>query len=354
MVDLLTPLPDPPTRLNATSNDELVARSDAWFVAQGTLVTEMNTALQWIEDTAASLVSAGFSATSTASLTIGAGVKSFAATPGAAFTGGQSVVIASDADPTKSMTGTLTEYDRSTGNMTVDVTTYSGSGTFASWSIGLALVADLSGYVQKSGAVMTGLLTLAAAQGLLLTPGAAPAAKQDGHVWREANKMVARIGAVDFDFVFATISQTLTQKNLTSPTINGGTISAATISAGTISGATIGGSSVAQRVVAAGATTGTLTPNCGTTDVFMAAGLTGGVTIATPSGAPGSEQKLTVHLEDNGTARTIVWATGAGGFRAGKDVTLPTSTTVGKWVRVACWWNAADGYWDVLAVVAQA
>ncbi len=111
---------------------------------------------------------------------------------------------------------------------------------------------------------------------------------------------------------------------------------------------------ITKRVVPAGSTSGGMTPNANTTDTFKATGLTGNVTINAPSGTKTDEQQLIIHLDDNGTSRTISWNTGANGFRVAKNVTLPTATTAGKWIRVCCIWNSADSRWDVVTVVEQA
>jgi hypothetical protein len=110
---------------------------------------------------------------------------------------------------------------------------------------------------------------------------------------------------------------------------------------------------VNPRVVAASATSGTITPNGDTTDVYRAEGLTGGITIAAPSGTPVDGQRLLIRLEDNGTARTITWTTSAGAFRE-IGITLPTTTVAGKVTYVGCIRNATDGFWDAVATVTQA
>jgi hypothetical protein len=107
------------------------------------------------------------------------------------------------------------------------------------------------------------------------------------------------------------------------------------------------------RVVAASATSGTITPNGDTTDVYKAEGLTGGITIAVPSGTPVDGQKLMIRLEDNGTARAITWTTSAGGFRA-IGITLPTTTVATKITYVGCTYNATDSFWDAVATVTEA
>jgi hypothetical protein len=110
---------------------------------------------------------------------------------------------------------------------------------------------------------------------------------------------------------------------------------------------------VNPRVVAASATTGTITPNGDTTDVYKAEGLTGAITIAQPSGTPVDGQKLLIRLEDNGTARAITWTTSAGAFRP-VGITLPTTTVATKITYVGCVYNATDSFWDAVATVTEA
>ena len=110
---------------------------------------------------------------------------------------------------------------------------------------------------------------------------------------------------------------------------------------------------VNPRAVAAGATSGTLTPNGDTTDVFNAFGLTGAITVATPSGTPVDGQRLMLRFEDNGTGRGITWTTSSGAFRA-VGITLPTTTVASKVTYVGCVYNSTDIFWDVIAVATQA
>lgn len=302
----ITPSPPAPQRTQA--GDAYAATADAWAAYTEGLPDEINAALDWIEETAQTLVSSGLSATSGASLTIGTGSKSFAASPGAAFVGGQSVVIANSADPTKSMTGTVTTYNSGTGNITVNVTSVSGSGTFASWTIGLALVADLSGYLQKAGGTLTGLLTLAAAMGLVLTPGSAPGSPVDGQIWRETNKLMARIGAVNFEVVLATLAQTLTNKTLTSPVID-----TATVNAPTINGYTEGYDAPSSGTA--------FSPNLAADTLFYYQ-TSGNVTITLPTPVAGKSFSIALKY---GGAHTLTWA---GGARLWPDGTAPTPTSV--------------------------
>jgi hypothetical protein len=107
------------------------------------------------------------------------------------------------------------------------------------------------------------------------------------------------------------------------------------------------------RVVAASATSGSLTPNGDTTDVYNAFGLTGAITLNAPSGTPVDGQKLIIRLEDNGTGRGITWTTSSGAFRA-VGVTLPTTTTASKVSYIGCVYNSTDVFWDIIAVATQA
>lgn len=108
-----------------------------------------------------------------------------------------------------------------------------------------------------------------------------------------------------------------------------------------------------SRVVSAGSTSGTLTPNGDTTDTFNAFGLTGAITLAAPSGTPVDGQKLILRFEDNGSARGITWTTSSGAYRA-VGITLPSTTTAGKVTYVGCVYNSADTFWDVIATGTQA
>ena len=128
---------------------------------------------------------------------------------------------------------------------------------------------------------------------------------------------------------------------------------ATTTVVGTDATQTITNKRVNPRAVAAGATSGNLTPNGDTTDVFNAFGLTGAITMLTPSGTPVDGQRLMLRFEDNGTGRGITWTTSSGAFRA-VGVTLPTTTVASKITYVGCVYNSTDVFWDVVATVTQA
>lgn len=122
---------------------------------------------------------------------------------------------------------------------------------------------------------------------------------------------------------------------------------------GTTDTQTLTNKRINPRVVAASATSGSLTPNGDTTDLYNALGLTGAITLNAPSGTPVDGQKLIIRLEDNGTGRGITWTTSSGAFRA-VGVTLPTTTVASKVTYIGCVYNSTDIFWDIIAVATQA
>lgn len=122
---------------------------------------------------------------------------------------------------------------------------------------------------------------------------------------------------------------------------------------GTTDTQTLTNKRINPRAVVAGATSGNLTINGDTTDLYEAEGLTGAITFLQPSGTPVDGQKLMIRIEDNGTARGITWTTSAGAFRA-VGITLPTTTVLSKVTYVGCIYNSTDSYWDAVATVTEA
>jgi hypothetical protein len=106
------------------------------------------------------------------------------------------------------------------------------------------------------------------------------------------------------------------------------------------------------RPETSGTTSGTIAPNAAITDHFNLTGISGAITLTTPSGTPTDGQKLLLKLEDNGTAAAITWTTASGGYR-GVGNTLPTTTVAGKTLYIGCIYNAMDLFWDVVAVAQQ-
>jgi hypothetical protein len=78
---------------------------------------------------------AGYAATSISSLTIGAGLQALVIPAGLAYSAGARVRISSGAN---FMEGVVASYDSGSGNLTVNVDTVVGSGTFNNWNVNLA------------------------------------------------------------------------------------------------------------------------------------------------------------------------------------------------------------------------
>jgi len=101
-------------------------------------------------------------------------------------------------------------------------------------------------------------------------------------------------------------------------------------------------------------TAATITPTSATADVYEVSALASNTTIAAPSGSPVDGQKLILRFKSNSTGGyTFTWTTTSGGYRI-IGTTLPTTIVASKTIYVGCIWNAADNFWDVVAVGAQA
>lgn len=184
----ITLLPDPPSRANpsdfANKADLFLGALPTFAVEANTLATDVNlkqtqatadavaadasadaaalsetnaaasavAADASADDAALSATSAinapGTTATSTTSLTIGTGSKTFTIQTGKAYSVGQTVVVANTVTPTNQMTGVITDHNSGTGSITVDVQAVSGAGTFASWSVGMSTI---SGVITVNG-----------------------------------------------------------------------------------------------------------------------------------------------------------------------------------------------------------
>ena len=127
----ITPLPDPPLRSDSAA--VFVEKADTFMAALPTFAVEANS----VEN---ALLTSTVTATSTTSLTIGTGSKSLTTQTGKAWIVGSWLYIVSSSSITNTMQGQVTAYNSGTGSLTVNVTSVSGAGTFASWAIGLSVV----------------------------------------------------------------------------------------------------------------------------------------------------------------------------------------------------------------------
>ena len=226
-----------------------------------------------------------------------------------------------DANHTLSGLGTMAEQNANNVNITGgSITGVTGVGTVT--SVGLSAPSIFT----VGGSPVTGSGTLAltySGTALPVANGGTGATTLTGLVVGNGTSAMTTVTAPSGTVVGTTDTQTLTNKR------------------------------VNPRAVAAGATSGTLTPNGDTTDVFNAFGLTGAITVDTPSGTPVDGQRLMLRFEDNGTGRGITWTGTSGAYRA-VGVTLPTTTVASKVTYVGCVYNSNDIFWDAIAVATQA
>jgi hypothetical protein len=192
--------------------------------------------------------------------------------------------------------------------------------TFTSASTGNITTANVSSTKLQFNP-STGVLTLGAA--LPVSSGGTGAATLTGVVIGNGTSAFTVKTNPTGDFVGTTDTQTLTSKRLNPRSVN------------------------------ASGTSGTITPNGDTTDIYVAEGLTGSTTFDTPSGTPVNGQKLLIRIKDNGTIRTLTWTATSGAFRE-IGITLPTATVANKTIYVGCVYNSADSFWDAVATVTQA
>jgi hypothetical protein len=89
----------------------------------------------------------------------------------------------------------------------------------------------------------------------------------------------------------------------------------------------------------------TLTPNLSSNTVILTAQAVA-LTVAAPTGSPVDGESLLIRIKDNGTSQGIAW----NGVYNPVQVTLPTSTTVGKTQYVGMKWNSVTNAWDILSV----
>jgi hypothetical protein len=103
-----------------------------------------------------------------------------------------------------------------------------------------------------------------------------------------------------------------------------------------------------QSVVSAA----TVTPT-NLNDLVVITAQAAALTLAAPTGTLVQGQALMIRIKDNGTAQTITWTSGAGGYRA-IGVTLPTTTVISKTTYVGFIYNSTDSLWDAIGVTTEA
>lgn len=202
-----------------------------------------------------------------------------------------------------------------TGNL-VYATDSTGTTNYHQWYVGGFTTAK-SGW--KMQLTSTGLQL---ANALAVSYGGTGAATLTGLVVGNGTSAMTTVTAPSGTVVGTTDTQTLTNKRVTPRVVS----------------------------VASGAT---ITPTSDTADQYNVTALATNPTFAAPNGTPTDGQKLSLRIKDNGTARTLTWTTTSGGYRV-IGTTLPVTTAISKTVYIGCVWNAADTFWDVVAVAQEA
>ena len=94
------------------------------------------------------------------------------------------------------------------------------------------------------------------------------------------------------------------------------------------------------------ASSATPTPNSETTDEYIVTALGEAATFGAPTGIAKQGQKLIIRVKDDGTARALSWNSI---YRAGTDVSLPTTTVLSKTIYIGFIYNSTDIKWDIIA-----
>lgn len=95
----------------------------------------------------------GVTSSSATSLLIGTGSKTLTVGTGLGYALGMPLKLASAANVSNFMKGTVTAYNSGTGSLTVNVASVGGSGTFADWAVSFDIPDAGSGYVPIGGLI---------------------------------------------------------------------------------------------------------------------------------------------------------------------------------------------------------
>ena len=253
----ITTLPTPPARSDVPSLFN--TNADAFLGSFPNLVAQLNA---YAAALPAAITGTDFSGTSTTSVLIGTGAKTFTTQTGKQFQIGQPLRVANTAAPSNYMDAQVTAYNSATGQLDLSVSVVGGTGTFAAWTIALlpsggGAFASLTGAETLTNKSLTTPVLTGTAAGIVAGRiGYASGALTygNGAVQRtvvnldEAQTFTTKTLAfgsntisgtlvqfntacTDADFVSLTGVETLTNKTLTAPVINNGTITGATIRA---------------------------------------------------------------------------------------------------------------------------
>jgi len=141
-----------PPELNAFASqaNETAAEINTRATAAATAATAaVAAAANAARDAATAASAPGTSATSATSMAIGLGTKTFTLAQTGKLFGRSNTITISAPTGDNWMSGPITAFNSATGEITVNVTNISGSGTFAAWTVSLSGAAGLTGVVNE-------------------------------------------------------------------------------------------------------------------------------------------------------------------------------------------------------------
>lgn len=96
----------------------------------------------------------------------------------------------------------------------------------------------------------------------------------------------------------------------------------------------------------------TITVNADVTDLYTISSLSVATTFTVPTGTPTEGQVFEVRVKDNGTARALTFTTGStGSFNFSTSLPAPTTTTLGKYMRMYFEYNSGNSRWDCISII---
>ena len=129
-------------------NNALEAQQSAQSAETSAASTAANAA-NAARDAATAASAPGTNATSATSMAIGLGTKTFTLAQTGKLFGRSNTITISAPTGDNWMSGPITAFNSATGEMAVNVTNISGSGTFAAWTVSLSGAAGLTGVVNE-------------------------------------------------------------------------------------------------------------------------------------------------------------------------------------------------------------
>lgn len=321
---LIPSLPIAPSRLDEPA--VFVPRADAFLGALGPWGLLLN---DWAAALPSQITGTDYTGSSTTSLTIGTGAKTFVSSTGRNWQIGQPIRIAYTTTPSNYMDGQVTAYNSVTGSMTVTVTAVGGSGTQANWT--LSLIPGSGAFVTFSGVeTLTGktlisptIATIINGAATLTLPGTTDTlvgkattdiftnktfdAFASGNVFKfNGNTFACAAGTHTITMFSSTdtivgrnTTDTLTNKTLLAPTINGGTLRG---DVAVSDGGTIGATSAGFRGVPPSANaSGTIALSDNGKYIIMS----GNWVIPSDAALHFPEGAVIEFINDSGTPRTI-------------------------------------------------